>query len=336
MSPSQRAIRALRRGEPVAVGTTVVAAVEIAAPSPGAPVLITHQRAAVLKLTNQRAAAEAVEGAGAVLVAPPASHAEALALADPTHDLMTPLKGPFRTLPAPPADEAAAALVLARLAGLLPALFVLPGGAAVAVTPADVAAHDAPDRLAEVARARLPVAAGEGELVLFRGADGGPDHLALLLGRPVMAEPVLVRLHSSCLTGDVLASLRCDCGPQLQAAMARLARDGGILLYLNQEGRGIGLANKLRAYALQDQGFDTFEANLRLGLPSDARDFALAAAMLQALGVRRVRLLTNNPDKVARLEAAGIGVVERVPLAAGAGADNAAYLAAKRAAGHWL
>ncbi len=352
MSPSERAIRALRRGDAVSVGGLVVAAVETAPHLPGAPVLIARDRAATLRLTNQRAAAEAAdaapaghdagaalaEGMGAVLVAAPASHAEALALADPTLDLATPLKGPFRALPAPEPALAAAALTLARLAGLLPALY-LPGAAvpaAIALTPADVAAHDAPDRLAEVARARLPVAAGEGELVLFRGTDGGPEHLALILGRPVLSGPVLARLHSSCLTGDVLASLRCDCGPQLHAALHRLAAEGGVLLYLNQEGRGIGLANKLRAYALQDQGFDTFEANARLGLPIDARDFALAAAMLSRLGVARVRLLTNNPAKVARLEAAGIAVVERVALAEGAGADNAAYLAAKRAAGHWL
>jgi len=336
VSPSERAIRALRRGDPVGVGAIVVAAVETAPFAPGAPVLIAQDRAAALKLTNQRAAADAPEGGGAVMVAPLGSQAETWALADPTRDLATPLKGPFRTLPAPPAGDASAALVLARLAGLLPALFLLDSGAAVALTPADIAAHDAPARLAEVARARLPVAAGEGELVLFRNADGGPEHLALILGRPVLAQPVLTRLHSSCLTGDVLASLRCDCGPQLHAAMARLACDGGILLYLNQEGRGIGLANKLRAYSLQDEGFDTFEANARLGLPRDARDFALAAAMLRALCVTCVRLLTNNPAKVARLEAAGVTVAERVPLAEGAGADNAAYLAAKRAAGHWL
>ena len=340
MSPSERAIRALRRGDPVAVGALAVAAVETAPHQPDAPILLARDRAATLRLTNQRPAAEALagEGEGAVLVAAPASQAEAWALADPTRDLATPLKGPFRALDAPDSPDAAAALTLARLAGLLPALYLLGAGErpSVAVTAADIAAHDSPGRLAEVARARLPVAAGEGELVLFRGTDGGPEHLALILGQPVLAGPVLVRLHSSCLTGDVLASLRCDCGPQLHAAMHRLAAAGGVLVYLNQEGRGIGLANKLRAYALQDQGFDTFEANARLGLPLDARDFALAAAILRALGVARVRLLTNNPAKVERLEAAGISVVDRVPLAEGAGADNAAYLAAKRAAGHWL
>jgi GTP cyclohydrolase II len=328
VSPAERAIRALRRGDPVAVGALAVQSVEVR-PAGSGPVLIAWERAAALKLVNQRAAA-AAEAAVLVLdVELP------LDLADPARDLATPLKGPFRTAPLDHPRDAAAALKLARLAGLLPALRVV-ARARIAVGVAEIDAWDRPERLREVARARLPVAAGDGELLLFRGADGGPEHLALILGRPVLSGPVLVRLHSSCLTGDVLASLRCDCGPQLHAAMRRLAGDGGVLLYLNQEGRGIGLANKLRAYQLQDQGFDTFEANARLGLPPDARDFGLAAAMLRALGVGRVRLLTNNPAKVERLTTAGIAVVERVPLAVGEGADNAAYLSAKRAAGHWL
>lgn len=328
MSPAERAIRALRRGDPVQVGALAVASVETAPAAPGATLIITRARAAALNIVNQRAAAEgdAVALAGV---------ADPLGVADPTRDLATPLRGPFRADPVVHARDAAAALKLARLAGLLPALTVV-DTAAVNVSPAEIDAYDAPASLVEVARARVPVREGEGTLLAFRSSGGGPEHFALVLGRPILAAPVLTRLHSSCLTGDVLGSLRCDCGPQLHGAMARLGAEGGLLLYLNQEGRGIGLVNKLRAYALQDQGFDTFAANARLGLPLDARDFGLAATMLARLGVRRIRLLTNNPAKVEALIAAGVTVTERVPLTEGAGADNAAYLAAKRAAGHSL
>jgi GTP cyclohydrolase II len=148
----------------------------------------------------------------------------------------------------------------------------------------------------------------------------------------------VVRLHSECLTGDVLGSLKCDCGSQLDGALEAMAAAGwGILLYLRQEGRGIGLVNKLRAYALQDQGFDTVDANLRLGFGDDERDFTVAAAMLKLLGQEQVRLLTNNPRKAAGLEAAGIQVVERVPLRIADNPHNAAYLATKkRRSGHQL
>ena len=163
------------------------------------------------------------------------------------------------------------------------------------------------------------------------------EHVALLIGAPNGAPP-LVRLHSECLTGDVLGSLKCDCGPQLDAALAAIAAAGwGILLYLRQEGRGIGLVNKLRAYALQDQGFDTVDANLRLGFADDERDFGVAAAMLRLLGQPEVRLLTNNPRKVAGLEAAGIAVAEQVPLKTGGNPHNQAYLDTKRLrSGHQL
>ena len=174
------------------------------------------------------------------------------------------------------------------------------------------------------------------EIVAFR-LPGGPEHLALLIGDPYGTTP-LVRLHSSCLTGDLLGSLKCDCGDQLHAALHAIAESGGgILLYLQQEGRGIGLINKLRAYALQDQGFDTVDANLRLGFEIDEREFALAANMLKALGFGTIRLLTNNPAKVTGLEAEGITVSERLPLKAGEGAHNEAYLRTKRdRTGHML
>ena len=152
------------------------------------------------------------------------------------------------------------------------------------------------------------------------------------------AAPVLVRLHSACFTGDVLGSLKCDCGPQLRGALAQMGEEGaGLLLYLNQEGRGIGLANKMRAYALQDQGFDTVEANHRLGFEDDERDFRIGAAILDKMGFSAVRLLTNNPAKVAMMQHCGIAVAERVPLKAGHNPLNEAYLATKaRKSGHLL
>jgi GTP cyclohydrolase II len=189
-----------------------------------------------------------------------------------------------------------------------------------------------------VARARLPNRfAAQGEILAFRADGDTNEHVALILGEPD-GTPPLVRIHSECLTGDALGSLKCDCGPQLGAALAAIAASGwGILLYLRQEGRSIGLVNKLRAYALQDQGYDTVDANLRLGFADDERDFAVAARMLAKVPRNVIRLLTNNPRKVAALEAAGIEVVERVPLQVGASPDNQAYLATKRdRSGHQL
>jgi GTP cyclohydrolase II len=263
----------------------------------------------------------------------------ATALADPALDLATPLKGPFRAVDAGRQALADAALDLARIAGLLPAFFVREGDAgAESLSPAAIVAAEDPANLRIATRARLPVAAAEdAEIVAYRSADGGDVHVALILGRPD-GTPPLVRLHSECLTGDVLGSLKCDCGPQLQAALKEIVGAGwGILLYLRQEGRGIGLVNKLRAYALQDQGYDTVDANVRLGFAIDARDFRVAARMLTLLGQDRVRLLTNNPDKVAGLEAAGVTVAERVPHRMAPNPFNERYLATKRdRTGHQL
>jgi GTP cyclohydrolase II len=167
-------------------------------------------------------------------------------------------------------------------------------------------------------------------MVAFRDPASGEEHVALVIGA-FGGKPPLVRLHSECLTGDVFGSLKCDCGPQLREALRILGEeDGGVLLYLRQEGRGIGLANKLRAYALQDRGLDTVDANRRLGFADDERNYGMAAAMLRALGIDRVRLLTNNPGKVAGLEHEGIGVVERVAHHMPVNPHNADYLAAKR------
>ena len=306
--------------------------------------LISAARAATLKLANQR---EAADPHTAVLIraAEPLDLASALPIADPALDLAVPLKGPFLAEPLQWSEEAAAAMELARIAGILPAFLVAPdaAGEAVAVTPADLAAFLDPRAITIATRARLPVATCEdAEVVVFRSPDDIREHVALIVGRQTSERVPLVRLHSECLTGDILGSLRCDCGPQLGGALTAMAEEAkgggwGVLLYLRQEGRGIGLVNKLRAYRLQDQGFDTLEANRRLGLPAEARDFPVAARMLELLGSREVRLLTNNPAKVAALEAAGMRVAERVPHHLPTNPHNEAYLATKRdQAGHLL
>jgi GTP cyclohydrolase II len=306
--------------------------------------LISASRAATLKLANQREAA--VPGAPVLLRgAEPFDLASARAVADPSVDLATPLKGPFQALPLEWAGAASAALELARLAGILPAFMVAPGGTAEAQAfdPADVPAFADPSRLTIATRARLPVAALENaEIVAFRSPDDIREHAALVIGRRSAEHVPLVRLHSECLTGDVFGSLKCDCGPQLDGALAAIAAEAGVggwgvLLYLRQEGRGIGLVNKLRAYRLQDQGFDTIDANTRLGLPAEARDFSVAPRMLALLGIERIRLMTNNPAKVAAFKNSGIAVIERVPLAPAPGDHNREYLGTKRdRAGHWL
>ena len=344
------AVDALRRGWPVHVsgndGALALLAIETADdprlaafdPEGAAHVLLSGGRAATLKLANQADAAAVDQPVLIGRVAwldLPAAHA----LADPALDLATPLKGPFHAIGCPTGDAASAALELARLAGLLPAFFARPvTSSGTDVTAAAIRTYEAPERLLIAARARLPVAAAErAEIVAFRSADDAAEHVALVIGTPD-GNPPLVRLHSECLTGDVLGSLKCDCGPQLHAALQAIAdTQWGILLYLRQEGRGIGLVNKLRAYALQDQGFDTVDANVRLGFAIDARDFGVAARMLALLGQECVRLLTNNPGKVAGLEAAGIHVVERVPHKLPANPHNQAYLATKRdRTGHQL
>ncbi len=194
----------------------------------------------------------------------------------------------------------------------------------------DAAAPGSLPMLEKIASALLPTAAATFTMSVFR-ADDGKEHMVIALG-DLLAEPApLVRLHSECLTGDALGSLRCDCGPQLDEAMRRIAEEGrGAILYLRQEGRGIGLGNKIRAYALQDAGADTVEANHQLGFPDDARDYSLAVALLREMGVCSLRLLTNNPRKVASLEKDGITVVARVPLRVGENAHNAGYLETKR------
>jgi len=186
------------------------------------------------------------------------------------------------------------------------------------------------------ADARLPTEHGDFRIRVFHEEETGLDHVALLLGDMSGPDPVLVRVHSECLTGDAFSSLRCDCGPQLEAAMKMIQEVGwGCLVYLRQEGRGIGLHAKIQAYNLQDRGADTLEANLMLGHPADARDYGVASEILDSVGIESVNLMTNNPDKVDQLSEYGINVVERKPLVAGVGESNVDYLSTKaRRMGH--
>ncbi len=267
------------------------------------------------------------------------------AIADPTDDLDFPMKGPFDTERKKLAAAFGASIKLAKLAGLLPATVIasartIPRGA-VSIDASDILKYD--DAIVRtlklVTRARVPLEGAERtELVSFRPADGGPEHYAVIVGTPPTHAPVLTRLHSECFTGDLLGSLKCDCGNQLRGAIEAIAKEGeGILLYLAQEGRGIGLINKLRAYRLQDLGFDTLTANERLGFEADERLYGIAAKMLKTLGYGSVRLLTNNPDKMRALGAQGIKVVARVPHAFPGGEHSQAYLKTKaERAGHLL
>jgi len=185
-------------------------------------------------------------------------------------------------------------------------------------------------KITKMACARIPTAHGEFSLCLYANNQDEKDHLALVMGEVEGQPDVLVRIHSECFTGDVLGSQRCDCGPQMDAALRLIANDvRGVLIYLRQEGRGIGLRDKLRAYNLQDQGYDTVEANWMLGHEADERNYSLAAAILEDLGPRSVRLLTNNPEKLQALRDLGIAVVDRVPLETEVTVENAEYLRAK-------
>lgn len=310
----------------------------------GAPVLaITARRAETLK-------ARVYDGDLARIELPPdATPAWVQSIANPADDLRVPMKGPFACARGGNVTGHRAALQLIKSARLLPAALVLdlPDAAAFSslhyLTSVDLL-EAAPRLLARsplhpVISARLPMEVSEaGRLHVFRPEDGGEEHYAIEIGRPDRGQPVLARLHSACFTGDLMGSLKCDCGPQLRAALAQMGQEGqGVLLYLNQEGRGIGLANKMRAYSLQDQGFDTVEANHRLGFEDDERDFRIGADLLKSMGFNAVRLLTNNPRKVTMMQRGGIDVTERVALKVGENRHNRDYLATKAAkSGHLL
>ncbi|KEJ90426.1 GTP cyclohydrolase II [Sulfitobacter donghicola] len=342
----------LRMGVPIVLGTMLVFAAETLTPQrladalslEGDPVLaITARRAETLK-------ARAYDGDLARLRLPQdASLSWIQSIADPADDLRAPLKGPLIAEREGDASTHRTALNVVKSARLLPAAVILelanPAefAATHSLTHVDSAAAavllQANSPLHSTVHARLPIEVSEkGRLHIFRPENGGEEHYAIEIGRPDRQAPVLCRLHSACFTGDVMGSMKCDCGPQLHAALAQMGKEGhGVLLYLNQEGRGIGLANKMRAYSLQDQGFDTVEANHRLGFEDDERDFRLGADILKKMGFSAVNLLTNNPRKVDMMEQSGVHVAQRVPLVVGENRFNTDYLATKAAkSGHFL
>lgn len=313
-------------------------------------IVITQQRAAALGLST--------EVRGVMRLQPPAGAIDAALvrqLSDPTQpvDPSALAAIPRATIPPGDHDGANATARLMKLARLLPAALTAPVERPfgterllartdlLSVGTFDILQYErhAARSLHRVAEARVPLEDAEDtRIVAFRPTDGGLEHLAIVIGRPDPDAPVLARLHSECFTGDLLGSLRCDCGPQLRGAITEIARHGsGVLLYLAQEGRGIGLVNKLRAYRLQDAAFDTVDANEMLGYDADERIYLPAAEMLRQLGFDRVRLMTNNPDKMAQLAACGIAVTERVAHAFPANGHNEFYLnTKKRRSGHLL
>jgi GTP cyclohydrolase II len=358
MQRIRRALTDLRRGEPVHVdngsASVIILALEMFQPSVLPTLDGMTRNPPRLVLRDHRARAVGLDAGD--------DHD----LAFPCHDpgwLADPVGlGLGDELPDALADSAESALTaeraglaLARSGGLLPALVSLPVDTGndlleaainemeiLSVTPRAVAdftrmAHEPPVRVSE---AQVPLEPSESaRFVVYREADGLHEHVAVLIGDPAQwpAAPAL-RLHSACLTGDLFGSLRCDCGEQLRNAVAMIREDGGgVLLYLAQEGRGIGLANKLRAYGLQDTGLDTVDADQRLGFGPDERRYESAAAILRDLGLTRIRLVTNNPEKIAALEAAGIGIEGRSAVHGLVNPHNKRYLTAKAdRAGHWL
>jgi GTP cyclohydrolase II len=297
-----------------------------------------------LAITARRAKALKIEGSRPVTLGLSANDAADSIMALATDALVD------RDLTATPASTAAiAAIELAKLAQRLPALLIGNADAnALAMIEPPLACVDAQaimrfrdnalHALAIASEAKVPLQEGLAtRFVVFRDGIGG-NQTAIVVGDPDFSRPVLVRLHSACLTGDVFGSRRCDCGEQLKLALSRLKEaGGGIILYLEQEGRGLGIANKIRAYHLQDQGLDTVDANTTLGFEDDERDYRVAARMLEMLGCQRVLVLTNNPEKLEGLAAAGLEIAGRVPLYTPMNADNERYLTAKATrAGHWL
>ena len=263
------------------------------------------------------------------------------AIADPFLDLRNPLKGPFNVIRGETLKLENEALLLLKSAQLLPAAIIskVENGEnyadqhkltyltteqirEIAISPGDIA---------DAISAEIPTARAKStQFHIFRPNICGEEHYAMEIGKIDRNQPTLVRIHSACFTGDVLGSLKCDCGPQLHAA-TKIINDqgGGLLIYLNQEGRGIGLANKIRAYALQDQGFDTVEANHRLGFEDDERDFQLGAIILKEMRIANIKLITNNPSKISSMSKYNINVIERIPLRVGQNEANLRYLETK-------
>ena len=356
----ERAVADLRRGSAVVIaasGSQTAILVRAAETIAGWPLplfqdllgvvslVVTGRRAAVLGLSEPSSRAVQLNIAGEV------TPARLRPLIDPQADAGS--IPPAGVTAATVADHspAAAAIRLAKIARLLPAVIMTPLGDdglqwakahdRVVAGASDIDQYDSRTACAlkPISEARVPLeGARDARVITFRPEDGGAEHIAVIVGEPDPAHPVLVRLHSECLTGDLLGSLRCDCGDQLRGAIAALSKHGaGVLLYLAQEGRGIGLVNKLRAYGLQDQGFDTVDANEQLGFDDDERVYQPAVRILRSLGFGRVRLLTNNPAKVGALVRHGIEVIERVPHSFPSNEHNWTYLQTKaKRSGHLL
>ena len=301
-------------------------------PAANCKLLITATRARSIGLDPSDASAIVTDAGNLTL-------AQIMALADPLADQKELPKVTFT----PASTAMQMMLKLAKFASNLPAMLLIEGDAMpdswLKISDSDMELYirEPLIDIVPTAVASLPLLGAETTTIRsFRACYGTAVHLALMIGTIAPGASPLVRIHSSCVTGDILGSLRCDCGDQLKLALSEIGKaGGGILIYLHQEGRGIGITNKLRAYRLQEQGFDTYEANLLLGFEEDERDFSIAAAILKKLGHKRIRLLTNNPLKITALEQSGISITERVPLIVETGRHNHAYLEPKsKKAGH--
>lgn len=360
LQPVERAIGDLRRGATIvlraddrallveaAEGIMPAELARISGLSKSSPsLLLTGRRANILGLTAQTGGAVRISLSGGItaetvrMMADPAS--------PQTEAVPAPVSIAEINPDTPNGTAETGAIELLKLANLLPAAVVAPvpderleylsawaeNQALLTVELDHVRNYQEIEArtLVRVGHAQVPIETNENvEIIAFRPTDGGREHLALVIGNPDPDKPALVRLHSECFTGDLLGSLRCDCGDQLRGALKEINAEGrGIILYLAQEGRGIGLVNKLRAYALQDQGLDTIDANEQMGFEADERLYRPAAEMLRQLGFSSIRLMTNNPDKVAALEEWGIAVSERVPHSFPSNEHNAFYLATKK------
>lgn len=341
----QRAVAELRAGRPVRVVDQGGQALAVAAAEMMDSAQITAWHTATSGAVGLILPAPRLRHLG--VVANAASHVSLDRLSPAAlNDLLFAVTVPTQSLPYRPADAVeTAALELVKRAYLLPAAVVLPltdsPSALVAVERAAIENfHESSARhLSIAARTRVPLADSiDADFVVFRGGDGLRDQVAVIVGKPDPHKPVLTRLHSACLTGDLFASLKCDCGDQLRLAVSEIANaGGGILLYLDQEGRGIGLLNKMRAYGLQQQGHDTLDADAVLGYGPDERRYEVASAMLALLGFRRITLMTNNPTKILALESFGVQIAGHQRLIAHVNPHNHNYLTTKaRRAGHML
>jgi GTP cyclohydrolase II len=356
-----RAAGELRRNSAVIIdddrGAVLAQAAETATADSLASLARLSNAGVSLALTARRASVLKLVGAGPGIVTLPIADGTDSAVLRSLIDATCPAPGALQDALRPEIGDsrARAAIMLAKLAQLLPAALIapLPDPSAEAVArlaaehdllrvPARAIVHyprSVAATLQPVSEARVPLDVAENARVVgFRPADGSAEQFAIVIGDPAGHQPALCRLHSECFTGDLLGSLRCDCGPQLQAALELMGEAGqGVLLYLAHEGRGIGLINKLRAYQLQDRGLDTVDANQHLGFEPDERSYRAAAVMLRHLGIDSVRLLTNNPAKVEALAREGVSVVERIPHATAPNRHNLGYLTTKASrSGHLL